>query len=121
YRLRFLSIGLGLRALETEAKLARNSDREIGDVSAEILRRVVISHELSAHPASGGQRDEGKRAYAFRPYDGAQVSRQIGGVDVGDENRFGITIAFFPGGVAIDRPPICFGQPAPGDEPHHTV
>ena len=96
----------GAHALDGEAELPRQRERQLHLFGVELPGRVVIDHELADEPAFGHQRDESERADALLFHDCLERLVEFGAIDVGHADRLGIFILQRPrrmpgGGAAV--------------------
>ena len=87
----------------------------------EVVRLVVVEHELADDVLLVDERHERQRADALGPEDRPELGHLRVGVDVADEDRLGRGVVGRPRRVPFHRLAVRLRQAPPGLEPHDAV
>ena len=106
---------------QTEAKLPRQSKGDMHLGLRKDVRSIVVRHELADQHAILLNRNKSDCADALTRNGFLQVLRQIGCSDVLEMHGAGICFPHHPRRMSLHGLPVCIGEAAPGDKPHHAA
>jgi hypothetical protein len=118
FSLRYL---FGPAPLNVECHCRGDDGCKLDLLGLELVRRIVVQHELPDHATKADQRNEGQSDDSF-VHERRQVLLERRFVRyVRDEDRLGVHGIGRPGRVTLHCSPILTGQAAVRLEPHHSV
>ena len=111
---------LSCDALEPEGDVMGNGLGDLELISRNVVRLVVVEHELAEQFAFGDERNEGERAETFRPEQRVERRERVVGERIGNHDALGIRSVARPRRMAFDRRAVLLRQVPPRAEAHHS-